>query len=226
MLEINTSYQQTQTTFSLNLILSKAVKEKFSTLFYSGKPLDNETISHLYGYNPLAFITDSRLFDYRNDHWYQIENINVFYGTFLAQHQNKISKELENIVFTGGLMSFFTFEYKNTLEEKKLYKKKKTLLPTYMLVLYENIEVYNPKHHLKTIIRQKITANTLPPITPQKEKILHKKYKTIFTETEIFPKNIQNFFRKNKDKEKQNFQKNVFKIKKIHSPRRRLPSQS
>ena len=203
MLIVSTSRRPNSSSFSLSKILNKIHQTPFSTFFYSGKPLQKETNYHLYGHEPLAFLFEDALFDYSKQNWYQIDDIYDFVSQFLSKNKNNFEANLndldDNITshfpFTGGLMGYFSFEYKNILEEKKIFKKKKTIVPDCVLVLYKTIEVHPiTKNKKGIIVEQDIKENNLSLVSEDKEKKLNKKYSFLFSNHDTLPRTIKNFF--------------------------------
>lgn len=194
MIEISCFFKTVKEKFNLEKILDLE-NNSYYTLLMNGKNLFQEKKSCIIGSNPLLTIHYQNCYHHRENKFYKIVDFDAFFDSFYRK--NSIYNRQKDF-FYGGLMGFFSYDYKNLLE-KKTFKKFNQFTPLLELILYENIEVYHLENGKKTIIKQEIKKNSLK-VT--KENSVKEKIFTPKTQ-----KNKQKFYEKSIDKIKKYIKK-------------------
>ena len=164
MIEISCSFKKAKQKFDLEKVLS--LKENsYYTLLMNGKSLLQEERKCILGYHPLLTISHQNCYHHQEKQFYEIENFDTFFDVFYRKNLIKNNKEF----FYGGLLGFFSYDYKNLLE-KKLFQNFQQFTPLVELVLYRFIEVYDLEIDKTLFIEQKIKKNSLKILKNYKKK--------------------------------------------------------
>ena len=123
--------------FSLKKYLN-LVKEKGGILLHSGKKNLYHQF-HLVGYDPIFSYDKKRLIFFKENLFTSLRD-EKWLEKFIKK--NRVSSR-GDYPFHGGLLGYFSYEYKFYLEEKKLFKKPNLPIPLCEMILYKNVLVFD-----------------------------------------------------------------------------------
>ena len=144
--------QGAYSSFPLKKYLS-VVKKKGGILLHSGKQNAYHRF-HLVGYDPLVSYTGEGLILWSDKTYIPLKDKN-WLNTLV--HNNPITP-VGDYPFQGGLLGYFSYEYKSRLEEKGLFKTPQLSIPLCELVLYQSVLVFDTRKKKCLYLRQSLKA--------------------------------------------------------------------
>ncbi|MCH9664081.1 MAG: anthranilate synthase component I family protein [Gammaproteobacteria bacterium] len=125
------------------------VKEKEGILLHSGKKNLYHQF-HFVGYDPIFSYTEKNLIFFKENLCVPINDKN-WLDKFIKKNR---MKSMDNYPFHGGMLGYFSYEYKFYLEEKGLFKKPNLSIPLCEMTLYETVLVFNTRIKKYLTIKQ------------------------------------------------------------------------